>query len=271
MCIICSYYTVAHEVIRLEFANYILRIATFISILCLRTTYHLAMPKTRLLSVIFNNSIQPFEINLFRGAIGNVMREGSVLFHNHLEGGLRYGYPLIQYKIINKKAAIVCLNEGADAIHELFTKGELRLKLGERDEELFEVDEMKISNPVVQVWKDTFSYSIINWLALNEANFEEYKALQGDILKMEFLEKILIGNILSFAGGINWTVEDEIKVRITHFNRLHTLTFREVQFQAFNLNFITNVSLPNGIGLGKGSSTGYGVIRKLKQEKRNVE
>ena len=267
MCIICSYYTVAHEVIRLEFANYILRIATFISILSLRTTYHLAMPKTRLLSVIFNNSIQPFEINLFRGAIGNVMREGSVLFHNHLEGGLRYGYPLIQYKIINKKAAIVCLEEGADAVYELLGKGNLKFQLGERVLETFQVEEFKNTYFDMKISETKQRYSINNWLALNSDNIKKFKDAPTDWAKIELLESVLTGNILSMAKGLGWKVESRIETRIMEVEDQYPLTHKNQSFEAFNLIFSSNVSLPSFIGLGKGASSGHGTIRIKKNVK----
>lgn len=62
------------------------------------------------LVIKFNNEIYPDEIDCFRGAVIHAMDGANVLFHNHLEGaGLRYSYPLIQYKRIHRKAAIVCV------------------------------------------------------------------------------------------------------------------------------------------------------------------
>lgn len=218
------------------------------------------MPKIRLLKLRFNQPIEPHEIVLFRGAVGNLMKDDSVLFHQHGEQGLRYLYPLIQYKILSKKAAIICLEEGADAIFQLFSKGELKLRIGNR-EELFEVEDMSVRNHELQVWKEVFNYTIINWLALNEDNFEKYKGLEDEFSQKEFLENILVGNILSLAKGLNYKVEQIIKVRINAIRRKHSLTLHEVKFVAFDLSFSTNISLPDRIGLGKGASTGYGVIR----------
>ena len=62
---------------------------------------------TEVLVIYFENEITPQEIPLFRGAIINSIDSDSLLFHNHTELGVRYGYPLIQYKSIAGRAVIV--------------------------------------------------------------------------------------------------------------------------------------------------------------------
>jgi hypothetical protein len=72
----------------------------------------MCIKRTPLLAVEFKNSIQHHEIPKFRGAVVILLSSGNMLFHNHTEdAGLRYSYPLIQYKRIHSKAAIVCINE----------------------------------------------------------------------------------------------------------------------------------------------------------------
>jgi hypothetical protein len=81
------------------------------------------MNYTKTLIVFFKNDIKPFEIPKFRGAIINSLEENNILFHNHLENSnFRYSYPLIQYKCINKSAAIVCVGNGTEAIGNFFFK-----------------------------------------------------------------------------------------------------------------------------------------------------
>ena len=91
------------------------------------------MSIVRLLIIQFNNTIERKEIPLFRGAvIESVKDSNNVLFHNHIGEGFRYSYPLIQYKRIHQKAAIVCINEGTDSIGEFFSSCNFQFKLGEK-------------------------------------------------------------------------------------------------------------------------------------------
>ncbi|MDR2804596.1 MAG: hypothetical protein LBB85_02990, partial [Dysgonamonadaceae bacterium] len=56
--------------------------------------------KTSVLVIYFSNSVSQNEISKFRGAVINMLTSNNVLFHNHTDDGLRYAYPLIQYKRI---------------------------------------------------------------------------------------------------------------------------------------------------------------------------
>ena len=80
------------------------------------------MKKIKILCVRFQNELRPDEIEMFRGAVLSKLQQStSILFHNHLGNGYRYSYPLIQYKCLDKKAAIVCLEEGTEVIGELIS------------------------------------------------------------------------------------------------------------------------------------------------------
>ena len=68
------------------------------------------MAKVKTLVIRFKNVIADDEVKLFRAAAIHALQNAEVLFHNHLDGEkLRFGYPLIQYKRIRRKAAIVCV------------------------------------------------------------------------------------------------------------------------------------------------------------------
>ena len=86
-----------------------------------------------ILIVKFNNEITPQEIQSFRGAVVASLNEKDILFHNHMENGVAYHYPRIQYKRIHKKAAIVCVKEGVKSIGELFCSGNYHYVIGERE------------------------------------------------------------------------------------------------------------------------------------------
>lgn len=49
-----------------------------------------------------------------RGYFGNLFREKSALLHNHMEGGeFKYGYPKVQYKVIDSTPTLVGIADGA--------------------------------------------------------------------------------------------------------------------------------------------------------------
>ena len=51
-------------------------------------------------SLFTDINLKQEEISFFRGAMICLVGVDKVLFHDHEKNGLRYSYPLVQYKII---------------------------------------------------------------------------------------------------------------------------------------------------------------------------
>ena len=229
------------------------------------------MERIKVLVIRFNNFINRDEIPLFRGAIVHAMENANLLFHNHLENGkLRYSYPLIQYKRINRKAAIVCLGDGTEAIGQFFAACNFNVVLGDRQVKL-EVEPIKPNNCLVQIWNYDFSYRIHRWLPLNKKNYKKYKQTDSLAEKYALLERILSGNILSFAKGLGIHFESQTICKLTAVDRSYVTLYKGVKMTAFDAEFKTNVSLPNFIGLGKGVSRGMGMLESIDNKNNEYE
>lgn len=222
------------------------------------------MKKIRLLHIEFDATIEPWELTAFRSAVIEVTGRKHLLFHNHLNDSFLYKYPLIQYKRIGKRPAILCIDQGVDELHHFFDqKGEVVL-LGTKEIEL-KVARLNLNQYVMQVWANPYHYRINNWIALNEENYLRYQALDGLIEKIGFLESTLKANILALAKGIEWTVEKPIELKIKQLNEPKIIRLKQTKFMTFNALFDCNVFLPNFIGLGKSVSKGFGVVSQLKE------
>jgi len=213
---------------------------------------------------------------LFRGAIiKSVGTSNSLLFHNHQGDEFRYAYPLIQYKRVNQKAAIVCVSDGTEEIGKLFSGMDYTISIGDREMHL-EIESLKPSKYLVQVWQDMFVYRIRKWLPLNQENYEKYMALEGLAEKYAMLERMLTGNILSFAKGVGIHFEKQVECKITAIDEPHIVMYKDVKMMAFDAEFKSNVSIPDYIGLGKGVSLGFGTVvgkyeKKDENKDNNVE
>ncbi len=221
------------------------------------------MKKIRVLKICFEQEIPSREIPRLRGAIIEKTGRDKILFHNHIgESGLRYSYPLIQYKVIERKGCLICLDEGTDEIHSFLGQRNWDIQLGEQKMTLT-IDSLAANNFTLNVWDKKFTYSIYKWLALNEENYKKYEEVTTLAEKTLFLEKILTGNILSFAKGVGYNVEKNFEVHIKQIQRDYFAKYKGTGLQAFDLIFRTNFFLPDYIGLGKGVSTGFGVIKSI--------
>ena len=221
----------------------------------------------RTLTVITDTEIKQKEVALFRGAVLKTLGEkANLLFHNHTgESSFRYAYPLIQYKRIYGKAAIVCVEEGADVIGQFFTESANSFNIGERQVSIH-VDKVIPSKILVQTWQQSFVYHVSCWLPLNSANYQTYISTESIVERMVLLEKILKGNLLAMLKGFNIHLEDQLEANITDISEAYTIENKGVRLMAFNLDFSSNLSIPNNIGIGKNASLGYGIVHQVKTE-----
>lgn len=223
--------------------------------------------------VKFKNEISFHEIPLFRGAVLDALgNDAEILFHNHTsESTYRYSYPLIQYKRIQKKAAIFCIGEGVDAIGHFLAAQKFDLHLGKRPIQLT-IETVYPKRNLIQTWDSTFRYHLRNWLALNSENYQKYKELDEITVRISFLENILIGNLLSFAKGMKIDIKGKIVCKMLTLDEPHLTTIKGVKMMSFNAEFKTNLSLPDYMGIGKHASIGYGtIVRLYNKENKNNE
>lgn len=226
--------------------------------------------RIRVLTIKYNEKIQPYEVSLFRGAvIASMADKANTLYHNHLDDNkYRYSYPLIQYKTIDGKAAIVCVGEGADVIGQFMAEDMSAFTLGDRKVEMT-IDDIKPRQMMVQTWTSDFYYSIKRWLPLNSMNYKRYQECDSLVERMQMLQQILKGNILSFAKGVGLLITEEVKVEITKLDEPFIVKRKGTSLMAFNAEFKANFSLPNYIGIGKNASIGYGVVYERRKKEEN--
>jgi hypothetical protein len=82
--------------------------------------------------------------------------------------------------------------------------------------------------------------------------------------RIQILERVLIGNILSFLKGVGIHLEDQIVLSITNITSQHAVTYKNVKLMGFDIEFKTNITFPQYIGIGKNASVGCGVISIIK-------
>lgn len=224
----------------------------------------ISLKKIRILNVQFDTEIKAYEIPAFRGAIIKKVGQENVLFHNHLnDSQFLYRYPQIQYKQINRKPTIVCIDYGVDEIHKFFEQRDWSLNISGRTLDM-KISDLRLNEFTMQVWDKKWNYSIINWIALNQENYKKYMQIESLAEKIEQLENLLIANIMSFAKGIQWTIEKPVELKIKEIKRTKPVKLKQKRVLAFDVDFNTNVFLPNYIGLGKSVSLGFGTVRQNK-------
>lgn len=197
-----------------------------------------------------------------RGYFGNLFKNNSELLHNHYDTGeLRYKYPLVQYKILDKIPTLVAIEEGAELLTKLF----LKIRQIDIDGKVYEINSKQIENKKIKsgYTEDLMEYQFQTlWMGLNQNNYKKYLETENTD-KQKFLSKILIGNILSFYKNIDLRLEASEKLLANTKLTEKQTKFKDNKMIAFEGSFITNALLPDHIGLGKAVSRGFGSISKI--------
>ena len=226
------------------------------------------MKKLRILNVSFDTDIEPYRLSAFRGAVAQKVGLEHDWFHNHdnEHGGFHNRYPLIQYKLDTHRGQmrpmLMCIEEGVDEAHHFFSQPDWTVTVAGASHAL-RIAHLNVHQHALQVWQERFRYRIHKWQAFNPDNFAHYQSLSGFTDRVEYLEYRLRTQIGSFAKGVGCDLGDGVFVEMERLREPEWLSFKRNKVLVFTMDFVTNVGLPEFLGLGKGANQGLGVVRGI--------
>lgn len=227
----------------------------------------------RLLSVVFQTKIQPWELPKFRGAMAHKVGLEHEWFHNHKNQGegkgkeFHYRYPLIQYKLHQGRPMLLCLDTGVEEAHHFFSQPDWSLRIGKEQHDM-RIHRLQLHAFQMRMLSKPTPYRIHNYLALNSDNFKAFLACKGEIQRLQLVERILKQHLLRFADGIAWELPDQIELSITKLYERKRISFKGIKKAAFNFDFECNLFIPDFVGLGQGSTLGFGVLKHHWEDRR---
>ncbi|WP_439490703.1 CRISPR-associated endonuclease Cas6 [Algoriphagus sp.] len=198
-----------------------------------------------------------------RGYFGNLFKEHSPILHNHYEdGSLRYKYPAVQYKVLNGVPTLIGIGEGASLLPQLF----LKIREIDLDGKTYPISSKNIQHNQQQIGfsEELQSYSFDTlWMALNQENHRKYISLASAAEKKKMLNSIIIGHVLSLFSNMDIMLDpDQRLMAMTQLQEKST-KFKDNTMIAFTGEFVINAHIPDGLGLGKSVSRGFGTVKKM--------
>ena len=221
------------------------------------------MYKLPTIVIQFENEIDTTAIPFFRGAIIASLDEKNILFHNHDDDKLRYAYPLIQYKRIHRKAAVMGIGKGIEVVSQILSASSFNYQIGTESVKMKIEDVNAYDNEIALTEGANCQYRLRNWLPLNSGNYAKYQNSESLIERIAILERVLVGNILSFLKGIDLHLEEQLELHITDITGQRAITYKKVKLMGFDVEFKANITLPQYIGIGKSASVGCGLLTKI--------
>jgi Cas6b C-terminal domain/Cas6b N-terminal domain len=209
-----------------------------------------------------------------RGYFGALFREHSPLLHNHLERDeespeqplrYRYAYPLVQYKVLDAVPTLVGLGEGAGLMAQLFLQmRELDIDRGDGTRAVFPIlsKHIRHEQATLGMSDELLEYRFETlWMALNQDNYRDY-CRYSDAERPAQLRRVLTSQVLATFREFGLWLESHERIMIRLSVDERTTQFKNQTMVAFTGRFLANVVLPDGLGLGKAVSRGFGSIRQ---------
>lgn len=202
-----------------------------------------------------------------RGYIGNAFPE-YILLHHHANGNeYLFTYPKVQYKVIEGTPIIVGIREGVNVLKKI--SDDLKeLKLGRKKYEIKSI-QMNQFNADFGKSKVKIKYKFLTpWLALNPENHKKYKEIKDWKEKKEFLNNIIVANILSMCKGLDYLVIGNLYAH--SLLEQNKVSYKAIPYIGFTGEFKINFKIPDYIGIGKGTSHGFGTVKRIENDRKKT-
>jgi hypothetical protein len=213
------------------------------------------------LTLRFPRMLHPGEATHLRGFFGQAFTDEVMLHHHESDGSLRYEYPRVQFKVLDRTAHLIGLAEGVGLVTRLWHEVDharigdevlpvLHASLVRRTERLSESP-----RPIVYRFRSP-------WLGLNQANHAKYEADITPMARQALLERILAGNCLSLAKGFKHWVQSRISADCRNLRSVKA-GIKGLPLLGFVGTFQVNFHIPDHAGIGKSVSRGFGTVERV--------
>ena len=194
-----------------------------------------------------------------RRAVTGAFPDRAVL-HNHLGESFDYRSPRVRYTVIDHRPQIISFDDGLQVLEEIYREG-LTLRVG-RESYRISGAELEDEIACLGTIDDLMKYkSTTPWLALNKENHQKYLDESGEEYRQVLFGRILNGNYLSLCKGVGISIMEKLMTRVITYRAL-SLSHQGTRLIGFRVEYVSNMILPEGIGLGKLVSKGFGLMKK---------
>ncbi|MCB0562020.1 MAG: hypothetical protein KDD09_23875 [Phaeodactylibacter sp.] len=233
------------------------------------------MQRLSLLRLTFETEINPWEVPAFQAAVADYLGgnpEG--LFEPPGPAGVPatgnrpaplFAYPLAQFKMRRNhtrwQPLLLCLGaKVAQALKVFQNIQDTKVMVNGRPYSL-NITEAKAYNFDCRAGEQPYSYNLFKYQALNPKNYRLYQQLDGEREKKQFLERLLVNHLLTFARAVGWELDFQLEVQNLHIMNEKPVSCGAIKYHCFDLNFRCPLLLPEFIGLGNAVAKGFGVVR----------
>lgn len=130
----------------------------------------------------------------------------------------------------------------------------------------FEIEEARLKYEYLDIDGHWRNYNVHNWMPLNQDQYAMYMKIESVEDRVSFLENLLRKQIAVFAESMQVKSTYEVEAEILDVTNEKYIEYKSQFHLTFCINIRANVTLPEYIGLGKGVSVGFGIVKTLDKQ-----
>ncbi len=221
---------------------------------------------SRILTLSLSVPLHSGDLPAFRGGIVELVGQEHEVFHNHDNASehtdhFHFGYPLVQYSVKRKKATLVGLGAGADALQQvLIPKLFSHLQFAGR-EYGFKGLQLQECHHDWQLLEAPQLFGLYGWLALNKANYEDWKSNPHPDVRQQILNRALTGHLRVLAKAVGIHELEQVFGKVVQVDNQKRATFHGTQLVRFHALISSTLALPFGIHIGRAAAFGFGEVQ----------
>jgi hypothetical protein len=213
---------------------------------------------------MYNLSLEPeyplrFSADELRSFLNKKMAE-YITLHKDDTAGFIHRYPVLQCKQIKTGLIMIGISQGAGwlcrSTHDrtILGTGESTCRITARDP--------AIRSEPFGVADASITYEFLTpWLALNQQHAKKFYDLNGKLQRDAFMQKLLAAHLHTLAKSLDYGItipvscEAKVRFRRDRIGRENVIVFLG--------KFVTNLTIPDYLGIGLSVSQGYGTIKRI--------
>jgi hypothetical protein len=183
-----------------------------------------------------------------------------ITLHKDDTAGFIHRYPVLQCKQIKTGLIMIGISQGAGwlcrSTHDrtILGTGESTCRITARDP--------AIRSEPFGVADASITYEFLTpWLALNQQHAKKFYDLNGKLQRDAFMQKLLAAHLHTLAKSLDYGItipvscEAKVRFRRDRIGRENVMVFLG--------KFVTNLTIPDYLGIGLSVSQGYGTIKRI--------
>ena len=200
-----------------------------------------------------------FSADELRSFLNKKMAE-NITLHKDDTAGFIHRYPVLQCKQIKTGLIMIGISQGAGwlcrSTHDrtILGTGESTCRITARDP--------AIRSEPFGVADASITYEFLTpWLALNQQHAKKFYDLNGKLQRDAFMQKLLAAHLHTLAKSLDYGItipvscEAKVRFRRDRIGRENVMVFLG--------KFVTNLTIPDYLGIGLSVSQGYGTIKRI--------